>query len=155
LQQQFDLQVRLASLLTNSTKAVLEARSIREQIKTITAQASGSTKASMEAFDAKLKSLQDGPDKPAPGSQIPTLSRVNGTAQTLYAEVGSADAAPTTAQTAAAVAAENDASTLMKQWEQLKTSDLAALNAQLRDAHLPELKLEVHGDPGMGDGDEE
>ena len=33
LQQQFDLQVRLASLLTNSTKAVLQARSIREQIK--------------------------------------------------------------------------------------------------------------------------
>jgi photosystem II stability/assembly factor-like uncharacterized protein len=155
LQQQFDLQVRLASLLTNSTKAVLEARSIREQIKTITPQASGSTKDSVQTLDAKLKALLDGPDKPALGSQIPTLSRANGAAQTLYAEVDRADAAPTTAQTAAAVAAENDASALMKQWEQVKTSDLAALNAQLRDAHLPELKLEVHSDLGMGDGDEE
>jgi photosystem II stability/assembly factor-like uncharacterized protein len=155
LQQQFDLQVRLATLLTNSTKAVLEARSIRDQIKTITPQASGSTKDSVQTLDAKLKALLDGPDKPAPGSQIPTLSRVNGAAQSLYAEVDGADAAPTTAQTAAAATAESDASALMKQWEQVKTSDLAALNAQLRDAHLPELKLEVHSDPGMGDGDEE
>jgi hypothetical protein len=43
----------------------------------------------------------------------------------------------------------------MKEWEKLKTSDLATLNAQLRDAHLPELKVEVHSDAGGGEGDEE
>jgi hypothetical protein len=43
----------------------------------------------------------------------------------------------------------------MKYREEMKASDVSALNAQLRDAHLPELKLEVHSDPGMGEGDED
>ncbi|MFZ0803572.1 MAG: glycoside hydrolase [Terriglobales bacterium] len=155
LHQQFDLQVRLASLLTGSTKAVVEARSIRDQVKAILPQASGAIKDSIQTFADKLKVVLDGPEKPAPGSQGPSLSRVNGAADTLYAEVGSADAAPTTAQSAAAAAAEHDAPIVMKQWEEMKASDLAALNVQLRGAHLPELKLELHSDAGPGEGDEE
>jgi photosystem II stability/assembly factor-like uncharacterized protein len=155
LQQQFDLQVRLASLLTSSTKSVAEARSIREQVKAILPQASGSTKDSLQAFDVKLKTLQDGPDKPAPGSKELTLSRVNGATDTLYAEVDRADAAPTVAQAAATAGAEHDASIVMKQFEEMKASDLVALNAQLHSAHLAEVNLEAHGDPGAGEGDEE
>jgi len=155
LHQQFDMQTRLASLLTGSTKAVVEARSIRDQIKAILPQASGTIRDSIQTFADKLKLVLDGPEKPAPGSQVPTLSRINGAANTLYTEVDSADAAPTTAQSAATAAAENDASVVMKEWEEMKASDLAALNAQLRDAHLPELKLEAHSDAGVGEGDEE
>ncbi len=155
LQQQFDMQMRLASLLTDSTKAGVEARSIRDQIKAILPQASGSTKDSIQTFADKLKVVLDGPEKPVPGSQVPTLSRVNGAADTLYGEVDSADAAPTTAQAAAAAGVEHDAAVVLEQWEKLKASDLAALNAQLRDAQLPELKVEVHGDAGGGEGDEE
>jgi len=157
LQQQFDLQVRLASLLTDSTRAVGEARSVRKQLKTISSQVSGSTKDSLVALDTKLKALLGTPQRQEaePGSQVITLSRVNGVAAILYTEVDQADAAPTTAQATAAATAENDASVVMKQWEEMKASDLAALNAQLRGAHLPELKLELHSDPGAGEGDEE
>ncbi|MGB7586000.1 MAG: glycoside hydrolase [Terriglobales bacterium] len=155
LRQQFDLQMRLASLLTDSTKAVEEARSIREQIKSIIPQASSPIRDSLQAFGAKLKTLLEGPEKPAPGSQAPTLSRVNGEADGLYTEVDRADAAPTAAQAAAATAAEQDASALMKEWEEMKTADLAALNTQLRIANLPELKVELHSDPEMGGEDEE
>jgi photosystem II stability/assembly factor-like uncharacterized protein len=157
LHQQFDLQVRLASLLTGSTKAIVEARSVREQLKTIASQASGSTKDALQAFDERLKALLGVPGRQGPelGSQLPTLSRVNGAADTLYTEVDGADAAPTTAQAAAATAAEHDAAVVMKQWEEMKASDLAALNVQLRGTHLPELKLEAHSDAGAGEGDEE
>ncbi len=155
LHQQFDMQTRLASLLTGSTKAVVEARSIRDQIKAILPQASGTIRDSIQTFADKLKLVLDGPEKPAAGSQVPTLSRINGAANTLYTEVDSADAAPTTAQSAATAAAENDASVVMKEWEEMKASDLAALNAQMRDAHLPELNLEAHSDAGVGEGDEE
>jgi hypothetical protein len=155
LQQQFDMQMRLASLLTDSTKAGVEARSIRDQIKAILPQANGAVKDSIQAFADKLKVIVDGPEKPVPGSQAPTLSRVNGAADTLYGEVDSADAAPTTAQTTAAAGAEHDAAVALKEWGKLKASDLGALNAQLRDAHLPELKVEVRGDSGAGEGDEE
>jgi photosystem II stability/assembly factor-like uncharacterized protein len=155
LHQQFDLQMRLASLFTDSTKAVVEARSIREQIKAILPQASGPLKDSIQAFADKLKLVMDGPEKPVPGSKEPTLSRVNGAADTLYTLVDQADAAPTAVQTTAATEAEQDASVALKQWEEMKASDVSALNAQLRDAHLPELKLEVHSNPGMGEGDED
>jgi len=155
LQRQFEMQVRLASLLSNSTKAVVEARSIRDQIKTILPQVNGTVKDSIQTFAEKLRVVLDGPEKPVPGAQAATLSRVNGAADTLYGQVDSADAAPTTAQATAAGSADHDASIVMKEWEKLKTSDLATLNAQLRDAHLPELKVEVHGDAGGGEGDEE
>jgi hypothetical protein len=90
-----------------------------------------------------------------PGSKEPTLSRINGAADTLYTLVDQADAAPTAVQATAATEAEQDASVALKQWEEMKASDVPALNAQLRDAHLPELKLEVHSGAGMGEGDEE
>lgn len=156
LKQQFDLQLRLASLLSSSTKAVAETRSIREQIKAIVPQASGSTKDLIQTFADKVKAVADGPDKPAAsGPKEPALGRVNGTANTLYTEVDRADAAPTTAQAAATAAAENDAAVVLKAWEELKTSGLATLNSQLRSAHLPELTLQVHSDPGPGEGDED
>jgi hypothetical protein len=155
LQQQFDLQARLASLLTNSTRALMEARSVREQIKTVDSQASGSVKDSLHTFAAKLDVILGAPGRPGASSPTPTLTAINGTADTLYAAVDSADAAPTTAQATAAAAAEHDASVVLKQWDEMKVSDLPAINAQLRSAHLPELKLEVHSDPGMGEGDEE
>ncbi len=155
LQQQLALQMRLASLLTNSSKAVTEARSIREQIKTIAAHASGSTKDSLQTFAAKLNVVVGGPERPGSSSQVPTISRVDGAANTLYAEVERADAAPTAAQTAATADAEHDASIVITQWEEMKASGLPALNTQLRNANLPELKLETPIDTAAGQGDVE
>jgi photosystem II stability/assembly factor-like uncharacterized protein len=155
LHQQFDLQVRLASLLSSSTKSASEARSIREQLKTILSQADGPAKDSIQTFADKVKMIVDGTDKAVPGSKEPTLSRVNGAADTLYGQVDSADAAPTTAQTLAATTAEQDGAVVTKEWDEMKASELPVLNALLRDAHLPELKLESHSDSGMGDGDKE
>jgi photosystem II stability/assembly factor-like uncharacterized protein len=155
LHQQFDMQMRLASLLSDSTKAVLEARGIREQIKAILPQANGPVKDSIQTFADRLKLVLDGPDKPVPGSKEPSLSRVNGVVETVYGAVDSADAAPTAAQANAAIAAQQDASVVLKRWEEMKASDMAALNAQLRDAHLPELKVDAHSDAGAREGDEE
>jgi hypothetical protein len=41
------------------------------------------------------------------------------------------------------VATEHDAEDVMKRWEALKTSDLPALNRELKQANLPELKIEA------------
>jgi photosystem II stability/assembly factor-like uncharacterized protein len=155
LQQMFDMQTRLASLLTHSTQAVVEARSVRDQIKSVSAQASGSTKDSIQTFADKLDHILGGAAGAGTGAQTPTLTRVNGAANTLYADVGRADAAPTTAQAAAAATADHDASIVMKVWEEMKATDVPALNVQLREAHLLELKLEAPSEPGAGEGDEE
>ena len=53
-----------------------------------------------------------------------------------------ADVTPTTQAASAVPELEQAVRPLMQQWEAVKTQDLAALNAQLRNANLPELKLE-------------
>jgi hypothetical protein len=61
---------------------------------------------------------------------------------TLYGSLGQADAAPTTSQISAVTDTERDISILMKRWEEIKSSDLPALNQQLKSANLPEIRLE-------------
>ena len=150
--QMFDLQTRLASLLTNTSKAVLEARSIKQQAGKLSGKGGGAADA-LDAFNKKLKQLSEGSGQP--GSEEVTLSRVNGAANTLYAEVDRADAAPTMAQTQATDSAERDATTILKQWSDFKNNDLPALNNALRSAGVPEIHLDATPQSGHDQGDEE
>jgi len=38
---------------------------------------------------------------------------------------------------------ERELPPLMQQWQAIKTKDIPALNAQLKNANLPEIKLEI------------
>jgi hypothetical protein len=143
LQQQFDLEVRLASELTASTEALTEARSVVDQLHKIGTQASGALAESIKALDQKVGTILRGPT-PAitSATQEPTLTRVGAALDTLYGSVGQADATPTSAQVNAATDTERDLATLMKRWEEIKKSDLPTLNRQLKDAKLPEIRVE-------------
>jgi photosystem II stability/assembly factor-like uncharacterized protein len=153
LQQMFNLETRLASLLTSSSEAVIQARSIREQLDKL--KPGGTAAESIEAFEKKLKTLTQGSGQPSPAAPELTLKRVNSTANTLYGDVYRADATPTVAQVEATKTAEQDSATVMKQWEALKTTDLPALNNALRGAGLPEVQLEVNPQVAEEQGDEE
>nr|MDP9263663.1 hypothetical protein [Acidobacteriota bacterium] len=110
----------------------------------------------LQDLDARLALLLDGPkDAPADKPKEPTLSGVNGDVSTLYELAGMADAPPTAALTTAAGKAEGDLAPLMKRWEAIKTSDIPALNQRLRDANLPELKLEAERDAEESAANEE
>jgi hypothetical protein len=67
--------------------------------------------------------------------------------------MGRADAAPTVAQLSASAGTEKTFAEVSKQWKQLKTVDLPALNKQLHDANLPEIRLETQP-PESDDGDD-
>jgi hypothetical protein len=143
LVQMFQLQARLASLMTESTEDVLQARSAHEQMQKLAGQASGTVGDAISALDKQVAALLGGGGGFfAPASPKPTLSRANGEAATLYAEVGRADATPTAAQMSAAAETEKSFAEMSKQWKQLISSDLPALNKQLRGSNLPEIKLE-------------
>jgi hypothetical protein len=143
LVQMFQLQARLASLMTESTEDVLQARSAHEQMQKLAGQASGTVGDAISALDKQVAALLGGGGGFfAPASPKPTLSRANGEAATLYAEVGRADATPTAAQMSAAAETEKSFAEMSKQWKQLMSSDLPALNKQLRGGNLPEIKLE-------------
>ena len=153
LQQMFNLETRLASLLTSTSQAVIQVRSIREQVDKL--QASGAAADAIEALKKKLKTLTGDSGQPSVATSELTLNRVNGAVNTLYGEVSQADATPTAAQVEAAKTVEQDAGTVMKQWETFKSADLTTLNKALRGAGLPEVRLEA-APQGMGQpGDEE
>jgi photosystem II stability/assembly factor-like uncharacterized protein len=153
LQQMFNLETRLASLLTSSSEAAIQARSIREQADK--SQASGATADAIAAFKKKLKTLTEGSGQMPPGTIEPTLNRLIGAVSTLYGEVYRADAAPTTAQIEMAKATEEDAVPVMKQWDAFKSKDLTDLNNTLRSAGLPEIHPESNPQGSPDHGDEE
>jgi len=143
LVQMFELQNRLASVMTKSTEAVTQARSAHEQLQKLTPDASGSVADAISTLDKKVSALLGGGGGFfAPPSPKPTLSRANGEAATLYAAAGRADATPTAAQMSAAAATEKDFAALSSQWKQLMSVDLPALNGLLRGGNLPVIKLE-------------
>jgi photosystem II stability/assembly factor-like uncharacterized protein len=141
LEKQFDLEMRLASELTISTEAVTQARSVVDQLHKLGSQ-SGALSESIKAFDQKVGTILRGPTAAVPGASEPTLTRANAAVDALYTGVGQADAAPTTAQINAAADTERDLSGLMKRWEEIKNTDLPALNRQLKSASLPDIHLE-------------
>jgi photosystem II stability/assembly factor-like uncharacterized protein len=142
LVEMFQLQSRLASMMTHSTEDVTQARSAHEQLQKLAGQASGPLADAISTLHKKVSALLGGGGGFfAPASPNPTLSRTNGEAATLYAEIGRADATPTPAQTSAVAKTEKTFAAVSSQWKQLKAVDLPALNKQLHDANLPEIQL--------------
>lgn len=142
IQQMFDLQTRLTSLLTTTSQVVMQAKSLNEQLDKTAEKASGPTATAIDAFKKKLQALRGG-GTPMPDSEAVTLGSVNEACSSLYDEVDRADAAPTTAQTEATTKTEKDAAGVLQQWDQFKNADLATLNNALRGANLPEIHLET------------
>jgi hypothetical protein len=148
---QFELAKRLADALDGSTGALLEARSLRAQIKDLTPPAAGALAGQVRALDQSLAELLAPPADSAadgrPAERRPAdrhgLEGVNGDLATLYGQVTSADAAPTQVQVTAADAAVTDWRSVAAEWERLKTQDIAVLNAALRRAGKPSLRADL------------
>jgi photosystem II stability/assembly factor-like uncharacterized protein len=149
LEKKFQVETHMASLWSQTSKAVMEAGSMRELLQKLVEQASGATRDSVQAFQNKFVAiLGASAGFSAPPSDAVTLSRVNGQVAVLYGQVWQVDAEPTVAQSEAAAAIERDTSDAMQRWDALKTSDLPALNRILRGAGLPEIHIQsgAHGE---------
>jgi photosystem II stability/assembly factor-like uncharacterized protein len=157
LLKKYQVETRLAALVSQSSLAVLQAGSIRDQLKSLTAQ-EAFPKDAAEEFKKKLEAVlgsQGGFFAP-PSSEV-TLNRVNGQAGGLYQQVWQADAEPTTSQMDALAATERDAADVMKRWNDFKNTELPAFNHSLRDGKVPEIHLEAdpHVDENQVDVDED
>ena len=143
LQKKFEVESKLASLVSESSVAVMQAGSIHKRLEDLDA-ADHPGKVNVESFDKKLNALlgaQGGFF--APPSPEPTLSRVSGKAGTLYQQMWGSDAEPTASQMDAVSAAERESVEVLKRWNDFKSADLPALNRLLQDAKVPEIKLEA------------
>jgi hypothetical protein len=151
LEQQFKTETRLASMMTRSTHAIMEARSLHDQLEKLATQASTTLSTSIKDLEKKASIILDGTGGNA-AAPSPTLTAVNGSATTLYAEIDRADAAPTSQQTEAVAKTEKDFESVNGQWGSLKSHDLPALNRQLTTAGQPEIHLDPHADSEEDEG---
>ena len=154
LQKKFEAETRLAAMLSQSTEALLQAGSIREQLGKVPADKA--SKANIESYEKKLSTLlgSQGGFLAPPSSEI-TLSRVSGQAGTLYQQVWQVDAAPTSSQAEAFAAVERDNTNVMNRWNDFKKTDLPALNRLLHEAQVPEIQIQSDLQHEEPDGDEE
>jgi photosystem II stability/assembly factor-like uncharacterized protein len=148
LAQKFQMEVRLASLMSQGYDVSTQARAVREQLQKLSKQASGPVGEASKALEKKLAAFLGAPREFfGPVSPELTLSRLRGEVGGLYGSVGSADATPTASQASALAGIERDFPKVMKRWEEIKTTDLPALNRQLQASNLPEIRLESKPQP--------
>jgi photosystem II stability/assembly factor-like uncharacterized protein len=144
LQQQFKLSNDLYTQLLTLSAAAEEAGALRKQLKDLQPKATGEALAAVKALDQKLQALAGGATRrPGPGTEPPTLGGLKTKFLTLFGVFQEADVAPSTQAAAAVADLQNQLPPLMQQWNALKAKDIPALNKQLKDANLQELKLET------------
>ncbi len=144
LAQQSAQSQKLYNQLLTLAPAVDQAGDLRKHLKDLQKQAQGDVLAAVKAFDQKLDDVAGGgaPRRPGAGNQPPTLGLMRARYLALLGVLQEADVAPTTQAAGAVDELEKQLSPLMQSWQQIKSHDLPALNQQLKNANLPELKLE-------------
>jgi photosystem II stability/assembly factor-like uncharacterized protein len=138
----FALEDKLASTLSSSSQASLEAHSIQEQLEKISANAQPQVKVALETLNKQINALLSGDEKAADGDKKPGLDDTASEAGGLYAELDGADAAPTAAQQQAAEHLSLELPSALAKWKQIEGSVIPSVNEQLKSANLPELNTE-------------
>jgi photosystem II stability/assembly factor-like uncharacterized protein len=145
LEKKLQAEKKLASLMSNTADALLQAGSIREQIEKMSPESASHAKDAIADFQKKLDSLTGASGGfLAPPSQEVTLSRANGSVATLYQEIWGVDAELTGAQVESVTAADRESDDVLKRWNEFKTKELPTMNRILREAQVPEIK--IHAD---------
>jgi hypothetical protein len=149
LLQQYTLSKRLYDDMATASKALEQMRALREKLRQLHDRAGqGGTADAITAFDQRAAALEGaggggrggggrggaaGPD---------TITSVNASLGVLMRLIQEADVAPTTQAVAASADRRKAMASLLQRWAAMKSQDLAALNAQLKQAGLSELTIE-------------
>jgi photosystem II stability/assembly factor-like uncharacterized protein len=143
LQEQFDLSWTLYQLRLKLAPMGKKFDSIAEQLTKLRAKAAEQPDVTqkLEAFAQTL--IKFGPPHSRPGAP-PSLFVLESTRR-LFNEIEHSDAAPTAVVKAAVADLDTKIGQVMDAWRQLLESDLPALNQQLKQAGLPEIKTEFEG----------
>jgi photosystem II stability/assembly factor-like uncharacterized protein len=155
LAQQLTLTTQLTALLTQSSQTLLAARSEEAQLKALPKE--GAARDVVQPYQARLVALTGSVEqKPDAAAAVPppNLKGVQEQIAGLYAEVARADAAPTAAQLAAAVAVQNDLTPLLGTWQKLQ-ADLPDLNKRLAAAKLAPIRADLAPPRDVNFADEE
>jgi photosystem II stability/assembly factor-like uncharacterized protein len=143
LRRQFDLDRKIADALQRDYQAVQQVRSLRSQLKSLAERKpSPEIAAKIAALETKAATLEgdEGP-RYLTTPEGRSLVRLNAGLGTVLRALDSADAAPTTQQSAMVADLEKALTEQLSAWEQIKSKDVVELSSQLKQAGLPAIDL--------------
>jgi photosystem II stability/assembly factor-like uncharacterized protein len=155
LEQQFALAKSIYDEVIHANSALHEIKALRAQLKARSSEppvagSEPSIESKLNAIagsEGSMRTFGRGPTPP------PTLAVVRAELARLLHSIESADAAPTAAQVEAVDIAVKPLPGLLEQWQQLKKTDLKALNEQLERQHLARFNLDPNK-TGQGEKDQ-
>jgi photosystem II stability/assembly factor-like uncharacterized protein len=128
LQQQYSLSLRLFERLRRSFTALEDVRSLRARVRDAAGKAApGPASEPLTTFERTASGMES------------DLAAANDDLASLYSTLQDVDAAPTTQAVSAIAAKETALELILTRWNTLRGRDLAALNARLRAAGVPEV----------------
>ena len=145
LAQQFNLSIESYRGMQQTFDAVSQVKKLRAQIKELLERVDrGPLADALNELDKKALAISgDGRPGGGPGGSIDVretnLTRMNGSFSSLLDNLQDADTAPTSAMVTAATELQKVLAKLLSDWNDLKTKEVAAVNAQLRAANQPQL----------------
>ena len=165
LRRQFDLDRKIADALHKDYEAVQQVRSVRAQIKWLQRGKYANSAASSTALDAAAKVATELETKAAAlegeegGRYLSTpegrsLVRLNGGFNTLVSGLDTADAAPTTQQSAMFDELNKALAEQLLAWSELKSKDVVELNEELKKAGSPLIDFQKPQKPVPNAADE-
>jgi hypothetical protein len=137
LRRQFDLDRKIADALHRDYQAVQQVRALRAQLKALATKNPNGELAKKIGDTEKKAAALEGEGDGARFLSTPegrSLARLNAGFATVLSALDSADAAPTTQQSAMVGELEKALAEQLAAWEQLKSKDVAELNAQLKQS---------------------
>ncbi|HXW54874.1 MAG TPA: hypothetical protein VEJ67_03930 [Candidatus Cybelea sp.] len=156
LKRQFTESMELYERLLNVSPAFDQAVELRKQLAEVKNHSQGELLDAVNHLDEKLQGLA-GAERGFPGAAeaAPSLGGMRMRLLMLMNVFQEADVTPTSQASMAASELAREVPAVMESWASVKTHDIPALNAQLRAANVPEVKLESNP-PGQGfDEDQE
>ncbi len=147
LRRQFDLDRKIAEALHRDHEALQQARSLRAQLKALSAKNPPAPLAqSIKEVEAKAAAIEG--SEGGYGSRFMStpegrsLARLNGGLGSMLAQLDTADAAPTTQELEMFGELEKALDEQLAAWGQLRTKDLPHLNEELKKAGQPPIDLQ-------------
>jgi photosystem II stability/assembly factor-like uncharacterized protein len=152
LAQQFDSSMKMYDVWLALNAVSEEARRVRGQITELRPKITDATlKSHLDALADKIQNTAGasggggfgggGGGGAGGGGARTTAASVSTRARTLFGLIEEADVAPTTQITAALPDVIKDANTVQQSWQAIKSTDIPALNQELRAAGLPAITI--------------
>ncbi len=146
LAQQLKLSQQLYNHMLTVVPAANQLAAVRKQLADLQKQAKGDVLVAVNTLDQKLQTLAGAQARrPGPGNEPPSLGGMRTRLLTLFGVLQEVDDTPTAQATSAVAELEQALPPVMQQWQTVKSQDVPALNAQLKSANLPEIKLDANG----------